>query len=64
MKEKKCCICETTGTSLDRLWPYGHGTWICSSCSLVESIHDSGESHDVYDYDEYERWGANESYNR
>jgi len=61
MKEKKCCICETKGDSLSRLWPYGNGEWICSSCSVVESIHEAGNA---YEYDEYERWGDYEPYDR
>ena len=51
MKEKVCRECGCEGFGLDKLWPLGYGEWICSSCSVTESIH---AAYDVYDYDDYE----------
>ena len=58
MSKKVCCVCgesEATLSSYEKLWPYtdngGKRAWICSSCSVVESIHDS------YDYCEDEIHG-------
>jgi len=54
-KEKVCSVCNEVPASYETLWPYidggGKRQWICSSCSVVESIHNS------YDYCEDEIHG-------
>lgn len=55
-KKRVCRECGNDGLGMDKLWPLGYGEWICSSCSITESIH---ASYDAYDYSDHEIHGRN-----